>query len=104
MITEQETVCPKCGRKLKYYDSVKRIVRTKMRRTVWIRIKRFRCKACGTIHRMIPKIIFPYKQYESEIIIGVTEGLITSDTLGYEDYPCEITMKRWCARNLQTLL
>ncbi len=104
MITERETVCPKCGRKLKYYDSVKRIVRTKMRRTVWIRIKRFRCKACGTIHRMIPKIIFPYKQYESEIIIGVTEGLITSDTLGYEDYPCEMTMKRWRARNLQTLL
>ena len=39
--------------------------------------------------------LHPYKQYDSEIIDGVIEGLIDSDTLGFEDYPCEMTMKRW---------
>lgn len=35
------------------------------------------------------------KQYEADIIIGVLEGLITCGTLGFEDYPCEMTMIRW---------
>ena len=26
---------------------------------------------------------------------GVLEGLITCETLGFEDYPCEMTMIRW---------
>ena len=43
----------------------------------------------------MPKNILPFKHYEKDIIEGVTEGWITSDTLGYEDYPCEMTMKRW---------
>jgi hypothetical protein len=43
----------------------------------------------------LPDFIFPYKQYEADIIIGVIEGLITCDTLGFEDYPCEMTMIRW---------
>lgn len=38
---------------------------------------------------------FPYKQYEAELISGVLEGLITVETLDFEDYPCESTMKRW---------
>lgn len=50
---------------------------------------------CGALHREIPKTIFPYKQYEAEVIIGVMEGLITCETLGFEDYPCEQTMARW---------
>ena len=29
------------------------------------------------------------------MIRGVLEGLITSDTLGFEDYPCEATMANW---------
>ena len=104
MVIEQERNCPGCGGELKYYDSVKRIVRTKYRRTEWIKVKRLRCRVCGEIHRVIPKFIFPYKQYEAEVIIGVIEGLISSETLGFEDYPCEMTMKRWRTRNLQTLL
>lgn len=50
---------------------------------------------CNSIHREIPPEILPFKQYEKEIVEGVIEGLITSDTLGFEDYPCEMTMKRW---------
>ena len=104
MISCYEDICPICGGKLKYYDSVRRIVRTKNHRTGKTILHRYRCLNCGKIHREIPNYIFPYKQYESEIIIGVIEGLITSDTLGFEDYPCEATMNRWIARNKQLIL
>lgn len=58
-------------------------------------VPRYKCIECGKIHRHLPDYILPYKQYESEIIRGVVEGIITSETLGYEDYPCEMTMIRW---------
>ena len=98
MIRDDESRCPKCGGKLKRYDSVRRIVRTKRRATRWVRIKRLRCERCNRVHRVIPEFIFPYKQYEAEVIIGVLEGLITPMTLGFEDYPCEMTMARWLAQ------
>lgn len=95
MITDNESLCPCCGGEIKYYDSVNRIVRTKRRITEIVKIRRLKCLKCGSIHRELPEFIFPYKQYESEIIIGVCEGLITCETLGFEDYPCEMTMMRW---------
>ncbi len=95
MVGEQVTVCPNCGGYLEYYDKVPRIVRSKRRETAWILIRRLRCESCRHVHREIPDMIFPYKQYEAELIRGVLEGLITSQTLGYEDYPCELTMLRW---------
>lgn len=105
MIFSENLICPYCNGNLKYYDSVKRIVRTKRRNARYIRIRRFRCRRCGVIHREIPDYIFPYKQYETEIIRGVLEGFITCETIGYEDYPCETTMIRWkSSQNLQVLL
>lgn len=104
MIKENETVCPKCGGNLGYYDSLRRIVRTKGRHTKRIIVHRYRCECCDMVHTEIPDIIFPYKQYEAEVIIGVIDGLITSETLGYEDYPCEMTMQRWRSQKLQSLL
>jgi hypothetical protein len=90
-----DRLCSECGGIVKYYDKVSRIVRTKNRMTKWIQIDRFKCPSCGSIHRDLPDDIFPYKQYEAEIISGVRDGLITSDTIGFEDYPCEMTMMRW---------
>lgn len=104
MISVNESSCPICGGNLKYYDTVRRIVRTKARITKKAYIRRFSCQQCGHMHRELPDYIFPYKQYEAEIIVGVVEGLITSSTLGFEDYPCEMTMKRWRARYLQFLM
>lgn len=104
MYNKDEKVCPDCGGTLKYYDSVKRIVRTKGRKTMWINVRRMRCKICGTLHRDLPAFLFPYRQYEVDIVQGVLEGLITSETLGYEDYPCEMTMRRWKTQKLQLLL
>lgn len=103
MVTNDASTCPKCNGQLKYYDSVRRIVRTKERRTQWIKIRRLRCSDCGGLHRELPEFIFPYKQYEAEVIIGVLEGLITSDTLGFEDYPCEMTMLRWLGHKVELL-
>lgn len=95
MISNNESTCPKCGGDLKYYDSVKRLVRTKHGEKNQIDIRRFRCQKCNSTHRELPDFIVPYKQYEYEIIIGVYEGYITCETLGFEDYPCEMTMIRW---------
>lgn len=104
MVNTNESICPKCGGQLKYYDSVKRIVRTKQRTTKKIFLRRLRCSLCHSVHREIPYFIFPYKQYEKEIIIGVLEKLITPETLGYEDYPCEMTMFRWRNSHKKQLL
>ena len=98
MVTEKVSRCPKCGGQLQFFDNVKRIVRTKARATEWIIIRRLRCTACGTLHRELPETLLPYKQYEAEVVLGVLEGLITCETLGFEDYPCEMTMTRWKAQ------
>lgn len=104
MVHTDVSVCPKCGGELKYYGMVPRIIRTKNRATFWVKIRRLRCCKCGSYHREIPELIFPYKQYEAEVIIGVLEGLITCETLGFEDYPCELTMLRWRTQKSQLLL
>lgn len=103
MVEKNVSFCPKCGGKLKYYDSIQRVIRTKGRKTWKIPVRRLRCIKCGALHRELPELIFPYKQYEAEVIIGVLEGLITCETLGFEDYPCEMTMSRWMAQEQQLL-
>lgn len=100
MVSSDTSTCPKCGGELKYYGMVPRIVRTKNRNTEWVKIRRLRCTGCGALHRELPDTIFPYKQYEAEVIIGVLEGLITCETIGFEDYPCEATMDQWKAHEL----
>lgn len=80
---------------MKKYDKVKRLVRTKKGEKYDITVQRYYCKSCKRYVRDIPEDILPYKRYERELIEGVKEGLITADTLGFEDYPCEKQMKRW---------
>ncbi len=104
MIIKNMSICPICGGPLKHYDSIQRIVRSKGRSTKWVKLRRMKCEKCKHLHRELPEFIFPYKQYEVEIILGVLEGIITSDTYGYEDYPCEATMIRWLAQKIQLLL
>ena len=104
MVMQDQSTCPKCGGELKYYDSVPRIVRTKGRETTRVPMRRFRCAHCGAVHRELSELLFPYKQYEAEVIIGVLEGLITCETLGFEDFPCEMTMLRWLSQKAQLLL
>ena len=51
-----------------------------------------------------PRLYLPIQAIRIEIIAGVIEGLITCETFGYEDYPCEMTMIRWKAHKSQLLL
>jgi heterodisulfide reductase subunit A-like polyferredoxin len=104
MFANDKIICSNCGTCTKYYDKVPRIVRGKNRSTKSIQVKRFKCPTCGSIHRSLPNYIFPYKQYEADIITGVIEELITSNTIGFEDYPCEMTMLRWKTQNLHAPL
>lgn len=87
--------CDRCGCQTKYYDRVKRTVRGKGGYKYYILVDRRLCPDCGEIHRDLPDIVFPYKQYEAEIIRGVIEGFIDETTCGFEDYPSGMTMKRW---------
>ncbi len=95
MTINNTSTCPDCEGLMKHYDKVRRIVRAKGGVEHWVNVPRFRCMDCGRVRRALPDNILPYKQYEAEIINNVMNGTITSDTLGYEDYPCEETMKRW---------
>ena len=94
--------CPRCkSSQLYLYDKVKRLVKGVGGKPQWIDIWRYRCKKCNSIHRNLPSIIIPFKHYNTDIIEGVQNGYITSDTLGFEDYPCEQTMRRWVVWNTQ---
>lgn len=103
MVSDGISKCPNCGGYLRPYDKVTRVVRTKRRETDWVELRRMRCERCGRVHREIPDYLIPYKQYEADLIQGVMEGLITTETYGYEDYPCEMTMIRWRSQNLQAV-
>jgi hypothetical protein len=105
MIKSGETHCPGCGGELKYYDKVPRILIRKRRVIEYVFVRRLQCESCGVVHRELPENVVHFKHYEAEIIRGVLEGLITVETLGFEDYPCGITMLRWRAsQNLQAVL
>lgn len=81
MIKENEMNCPNCGKNLKRHDCVKRHYRTKGGVRKYILVERMKCIDCRKIHRVIPDFLCAYKHYEKEIISGVLEGLITSDTI-----------------------
>lgn len=80
---------------MSYYDTVRRVVRHKGGIKTKIYVPRYQCKTCHIIRRELPENVYPFKQYEAEIIDGVLEGFISSDAIGFEDYPSEMTMKRW---------
>lgn len=87
--------CPNCGGRLKYWDRVARKSVGKEGIVRWVYIRRFICTKCRCFHRELPDTLMPYKHYEANIIKNVVNGQINSNTIGYEDYPCEITMLRW---------
>lgn len=95
MVRNGITNCPNCGGSLRFYDMVSRVVRTKNRDTSKIYMRRLRCSKCNRVHRELPEVVMPYKQYETILVESVMDEIITPSTFGYEDYPCEATMKRW---------
>lgn len=99
MVYEGVTVCPECGGELKPYDRVMRFVKTKNGKKDSLCIRRVKCNDCGRMHRELPLNLLPYVHYDKRIVEGVIEGIISSDDLEYENYPCELTMHRWIIRH-----
>ena len=89
--------CEKCNGRLRHHDVVWRIVRRKGVVKEKILVEKLKCENCGHTVRILPHDIYPHKHYEADIIEGVAEGLIDECTLGFEDYPSDMTMKRWRA-------
>lgn len=89
--------CEKCNGRLRHHDVVWRIVRRKGGVKEKILVEKLKCENCGHTVRILPHDIYPHKHYEADIIEGVAEGLIDECTLGFEDYPSDMTMKRWRA-------
>lgn len=96
-------MCDICHVTMKYRDRVKRIKKTKYGNKTIIFLKRYKCPVCGIIRRDLGGDLIRFKHYEKEIIFGVIEGTITTNTFGFEDYPCEMTMKRWLSQRKQLL-
>ena len=89
--------CEKCNGRLRHHDVVWRIVRRKGGVKEKILVEKLKCENCGHTVRILPHDIYPHKHYEADIIEGVAEGLIDECTLGFEDYPSDMTMIRWRA-------
>lgn len=104
MVKVGVTVCPYCGGVLEHYDTVQRTALGKRRVKKTLYIDRDRCQQCGRYHREIPDTIYPYKQYEADIVDGVKEEWITNETLGFEDFPCDSTIIRWTTHFSQVAL
>lgn len=73
MISNNTSTCQDCGGKLKYYDKVRRIVRTKGRVSKWVNVPRYQCSECGCNYSNAIKVlnelkktrIFTYKILEN---------------------------------------
>lgn len=88
-------ICPICRGQLKFYDHVPRVIRSESGKIEHVKIRRFRCVECKKMHRELPDNLMPYKQFRADIIAGIVDGSIEVQDLEFEDYPCEMTMKRW---------
>lgn len=103
MIFEINSSCPKCGGRLKHRSWVKRIKKQINGNVSQDKLQCFICTECKSTHRHITENFLPYKHYDSSIIFGFVDGTYSFYDLNYEDYPCEITVKRWKSQDLHTL-
>lgn len=87
--------CPICGEPLVYRDSCERWMLLEGHERQRFLIRRLKCLKCGKLHRELPDFLTPFKQYATEIISGVLDGIVQSDDEDSADHPCEETMSRW---------
>ena len=74
MVMNECSACPRCGGRLKYYDSVPRLVRTKGRQTSRVPMRRLRCSGCGAIHRGTGRSVLPLQAVRGRSDIRRTGG------------------------------
>lgn len=96
MVNIGDEFCPNCGGKLRFYDVISRGVLDYEREKHYISVRRLVCTNCKRVHREIPEDVIPYRRYYKHVIFDGQLSLI-------DDYPCEMTIKRWRSLYLQTL-
>ena len=67
MISDNQSICPKCGGQLKYYDHVQRLVRTKFGNKKWVAIRRLRCCKFSWIKGNLSEMFAWYKDHADYI-------------------------------------
>ena len=87
--------CPCCDEPMNYRDSRKRIRRKEGGYAEHLMVRRLQCPKCRKLHVELPDCLVPHKHYDTEVISGVIEGIVTADDLDSEDRPCAMTMHRW---------
>ena len=80
---------------LRYRDSRLRIRKHEGGDRDHLQIRRFRCVNCNRYHNELPDALLPYKHYETEVVSGVIDEIITPDDQDSEDYPSVSTMTYW---------
>lgn len=86
-------ICDICGKEMKYRSTTKRIVKFPGGEKREIQIRVLTC--CGKYKRELPDYLVPFKHYTKETIEKVKSGEVSEKDILYEDFPCEMTMKRW---------
>ena len=84
--------CDICGKEMKYRSTTKRIVKFPGGEKREIQIRVFTC--CGKYKRELPDYLVPFKHYTKDTIEEAVSKDISED-LRFEDFPCEMTIKRW---------
>ena len=91
-------MCDICGKEMKYRSSCKRIVKFPGGEKREILIPVLTC--CGKYKRDIPDWLVPFKHYTKETIEQVRNGEVSEEDILYEDFPSEVTMKRWRSQKI----
>lgn len=77
MISDNQSICPKCGGQLKYYDHVQRLVRTKFGNKKWVAIRRLRSRSCFCVPGILVNTL---SKALNKILTGIVEvGVFISD-------------------------
>lgn len=93
--SKETSYCPYCGTILHHRDWKRRIRIKDGGEKSFLQIERMKCNHCNCLHSALPDILTPNKHYETEVISGVLDDVITADDLDSENYPCKETMDRW---------
>ena len=91
-------LCPICGKEMKYRSTIPRIVKFPGGEKREIKIRVLTC--CGKYRRELPTYLLPFKHYTKETIEKVRNGEVSEEDILYEDFPCEMTMKRWRSQEI----
>lgn len=93
-----EYKCRMCGSSTRYYDTVKRSIKEEYGKTRRVLVERRECTQCGSIRRLTPEYILPYKHYRKDIVQGFQNGELSVNLLEFEDYPSESTVRLWMSK------